>query len=163
MGIVHNPATELAKELRKWEQHHTQYAVTEDGTSAPGNPYTYRAYPKMLYKAQVWGDSGKALVSAPALPAYGWRDQNELSQAELKARAFTTSCRFTVQSEDEHTRARDNGWRDSPQEALEFYDSLQKQIADAAAEANFAASRMSEKAQRDRKGREDATHRHVPE
>lgn len=162
MPIVHNPAGEYAKELRKWEQHHTQFAITEDGESKPGRPYAYRPYPKMLYRAQVHRN-GQALVEAPQVSPFGWRDAAEHAQAELAATAFTEGCRMTVGSEDEHRRARDNGWRDSPSEALAFHEGLQRDIANAAAEANHAAQRMTPTAQAERKKRESATDKHVPE
>ena len=38
-------STEYAKEMRKWEAHHSRFG-------APGRPYVYREYPKMLHRCE---------------------------------------------------------------------------------------------------------------
>ena len=43
-AIAIGPGTEYAKEITRWEAHHTQYGP-------PGRPYVFREYPAMLYKA----------------------------------------------------------------------------------------------------------------
>lgn len=47
--------------------------------------------------------------------------------------------------------------------ATEQVETVQQEISQAAAEANAAATKMSWKAQRERKAREDATDKHLPE
>lgn len=42
-AITFSPQSEYAKEMAKWEAHHTQYGP-------PGRPYVFREYPAMLYK-----------------------------------------------------------------------------------------------------------------
>lgn len=44
MAVVHTPESEYAKEMRKWEAHHTQFGP-------PGKPYVYQEFPTRMYKA----------------------------------------------------------------------------------------------------------------
>jgi hypothetical protein len=107
-------------------------------------PYVYKEFPRMVYKAYA-RDNGKVLCGDPA-------DEG-----------FTRACQRTVQSEDELRQARTQGWAVSPEDALEQYEAGQRTIAEAAAEANHAAQRMTPKAQDERKKRDAATDKHVPE
>ena len=158
MPVVINPESEYAKELRKWEQ----FPEKVNGTMYPaGNPYVYRPFPKMLYKAQTWPRTGKAACFAPPVSPYGWPNQDQYQQALLEAEHFTTSCQRTVKDEGEYGLARGQGWCESPQDALAHYEAAQKALSDAAAEAAFMAARMSEAAQREFNAAQAATHEHV--
>ena len=44
MGVVFTQESNYAKEMRRWEAHHTQFG-------APGRPYVFHEFPKMLYRA----------------------------------------------------------------------------------------------------------------
>src|SRR5262245_54529633 len=46
-GIALVPGSNFVKEVAKFEQFHSPFTIG----AQPGNPYTYRPYPKMLYKA----------------------------------------------------------------------------------------------------------------
>jgi hypothetical protein len=54
MAVVHTPESEFAKEMRKWEAHHTQYGP-------PGRPYTYVELPRRLYTATRQADGTRTL------------------------------------------------------------------------------------------------------
>lgn len=159
MGVVISPDSELGKELQKWEQfprHHV------DGTVIPaGNPYVKREYPKMLYKAQTWRSSGKALCFAPLVSPYGWSDPNQYGQAQLEADSFNTSCQRVVKSEGEHALAKGQGWCESPAEAMAQHEAEQAAIARAAAEAAFTSQRMSEKARAEFEAATEGSEHHV--
>lgn len=135
MGIVRTGESEYDKELRKWD-----LPKREGGMNANG----MEPYPVMLYKA-VERENGKVVCGDPL-------DEQ-----------FTARCQTIVFSPSEEQRAREQGWRESPKAALAHHEAIQQEIAQAAAEAAHAAQRMSEKARTERKGREDATHRHVTE
>lgn len=157
MGIVINPESEYAKELHKWNT-----PKREGGYGANG----YEAYPRMLYKAMQKANGQYACMEMPpprwSFPG-GIDGDNAWGAAIASAEAFTAACQMTVRSEDEERQAKNSGWRNSPIAALDFAHQVEKDIANAAAEANFAAMRMSEKAQTERKKRDADTHKHVPE
>lgn len=158
MGVIINPESELGKELQKWEQFPRHLP---DGTIAPaGNPYAYREYPRMLYKAQMW-KNGKALCFAPPVSPFGWRDGNEYQQAQLEAETFTKSCQRIVKTEAEHAIAKGQGWCVSAAEATEQYEREQDAIARQAAEARYVAQGMSSKALAEFEAATDATEQHV--
>lgn len=50
-GVLIVPGSNFVKEVSKFEQFHTRYTA---GTNGPGNPYVYRPFPKMVYRAQRW-------------------------------------------------------------------------------------------------------------
>lgn len=158
MGVIINPESELGKELQKWEQFPR---TGVDGTVYPaGNPYVFRPYPKMLYKAQAW-KNGKALCFAPPVSPYGWRDGNEHQQAQIEADAFTRSCQRIVKDEGEHGIAKGQGWCETPQEAQAQHEARLDALAREAAEAAFAANRMGEGARREFDAATDATEHQI--
>src|SRR5258706_3644825 len=98
-AILVNTDSEYAKELAKHEQHQTIYTM---GGLRPGNPYVYRRWPAMMYKAQQIPGNGKWAVSQPPPSNFGFHDMAEWDRACQSAAHFTTSCQMTVGSEDEH-------------------------------------------------------------
>lgn len=160
MAILINPESESAKELARWEQHQSQYTI---GGLKPGNPYVYREFPKMMYLARQIPGNGKWATSQEAPAFFGFRDQNEWDRACQQAMQFTTSCQRTVNDDRERERARNEGWRDTPQEAVEFREALDKAIGDAAAERNYRDKSMSEKALAESAAAEAEHFGHLPE
>src|SRR4051794_4992391 len=84
-------------------------------------PYRFEPFPAMVYKAVLV--NGKAVVT-------------DINPNSGEMHQGTT---LIVQSEDELKRAKDQGWRDTPGAALDHHESLQRDIAQAAAEAAHAA------------------------
>ena len=136
-GIVIVPGSNYAKEMAKFEQFPSKYGET------PGNPYVYRPFPKMVYKAELW--QGKVVCMATVEPN-AYVNVNEQMRAEEAARLFTEKCQRTVKDEQEYQRALEMGYRDSPPEAVTWLEAKQRSIADAAAERNYADRNMGEKA-----------------
>ena len=136
-GIVVVPGSTYAKEMAKHEQFPSKYGST------PGNPYTYRPFPKMVYQAQVW--QGKVVCMATVEPN-AYVNPAEQLRAEEAARAYTERCQRTVNDQMEYQRALESGFRESPVEAVEYLEAKQRSIADAAAERNYADRNMGEKA-----------------
>jgi hypothetical protein len=149
MGVVISEDSELGKELKKWNKE-----------------YRYEPYPAMLYKAQPsFASNGKVLVIETAPSRYkfaaGPEGDNAYAAAELAVLSFNSSNQLIVRSDSELDAARNDGWRESPTAAMEFHEGLQRDISTAAAEAAHAATRMSGKAQAERKALDAATDKHV--
>jgi hypothetical protein len=136
-GIVVVPGSNYAKEMAKHEQFPSKYGET------PGNPYVYRPFPKMVYKAELW--QGKPVCMA-AVDANAYINPSEQLRAEEAARAFSERCQRTVNDQMEYQRAMEAGFRESPTEAVEYLEAKQRAIADAAAERNYADRNMGDKA-----------------
>src|SRR6266849_2467734 len=157
MPPVQTVFTEKQKEEAKWEQ----FERDVPRGLQPGNPYVKRLYPWMLYKAHQL-PNGKYAVAMDEPGFFGFRDANEWQRAKDQASAFTKSCHRTVNSEAEHGRARAEGWRNDPQEALDFQASLQKLMGDEAAARNFGDKNMREKALAERDKAEADHFGHLP-
>lgn len=151
--------SETAKELAKWEQHPTKYVA--EGLQ-PGNPYRFVPYPKMVYMARQT-HSGKWAVTEQAPPQFGFQDLNAWDRACQAAAHFTESCQRIVNSEEEEKRAMEEGWRATPQGAMEWRESLEKAIGQAAAERNYRDRSMGEKAKEEAAQVEAETFGHVAE
>lgn len=136
-GVVIIPGSNYAKEMAKFEQFPSKF-----GEQA-GNPYHYRPFPKMVYRAEVW--QGKVVCMA-AVEANSYVNVNEQMRAEEAARLFTEKCQRTVNDQMEFQRAMEAGFRESPTEAVEYLEAKQRAIADAAAERNYADRNMSDAA-----------------
>lgn len=153
-----NPESPHTKEMVKWEQFPSRWTQG----AAPGNPWKFRAYPAMLYQARQLPNGKWAVADTPP-QFFGFRDAQEWDRACQQTARFNESCQRTVQNEAEHARAREEGWRDTPQEAMEFREKLDKMIGDAAAERNARDRNMSEKALAE-SARAEAEHfGHLPE
>lgn len=161
MPILPNPQSEYSKEMARWEQRPSEYTIG----SQPGNPFRFQFFPAMVYKADRLPGSGKWACSAPAPSRFAFTNDNEWARACQEADAFTVSCQKIVNNEEEHKRALESGegWRNSPKEALEWRERLEKQIGDAAAERNFRDRNMSEKALAEVEKAEAEHFGHLPE
>lgn len=157
MGRVISPTSEEGKELQKWEQFNSHW----NGEVIPaGNPYVFRPYPAMLYRA-IKKDNGKVVCMEPAPNPYHYTNINDFQRAELMAEAFTKSCQKIVHSESDEALARGQGWCKTPQAALDAFETAEQAIGTAAAEANAAVLRMTERAKAEHEAAENSTHEHV--
>ena len=139
-GIVVVPGSNYAKEMTKFEQFPSKYTAG----SQPGNPYRYRPFPKMLYRAQHW-NGARACMAAPPDPV-DFRDPRDFERAEEAARKFTEKCQRIVQDESEYQKAFEDSWRESPKEAIEALEARDRGIANATAERNWQDRNMGEQA-----------------
>lgn len=152
MGIVISPQSNYAKELARWNR--TTREFDEDGL--PGHrPAEYQHYPLMLYKAMKL-PSGKVVCMEPEPNAFLFNSPADHQRAVLAAEHFTRQCQRTVKSADEERTAKREGWCDTPAKALEHFEGLEQDIANAAAEAQYAAQRMSGKAKGELNAAQDA-------
>ena len=141
MAMVISPESELGKEMAKWNK-----------------PYVYRPFPKMLYRAQRRPDG---IVSV------GESDDMLFSRGTVArpgaAEAFNNSCQKTVNSEDELRRELERGWRETPGEAMAFFESREKGVSTAAAHRAYEDRNMSDKAKAEASEADAATMEHVAE
>lgn len=157
-GLVLIPGSNAQKEYAKFEQFHSKYTSAQFG---PGNPYTYRPYPKMLYRAEHWNGK-RACMAAPPDPTL-FRDPREFERAQLAAEAFTARCQSIVNNEEERQRAMENGWRESPQEAVDYLKARDDGKFTAVGERNYEDRNMSDAAKREIREAEAAHDGHLTE
>jgi len=154
-GVILTAASRMGKELAKWEQFPTSYT----GVRGPGNPYQYRMYPKMLYKAHRRQGGVIACMDPEPHPDSFIGVLNPGRAHELACAAaerFTASCQRIVQDQAEESRAHEDGWRESPEAAIQFVHERDRTISTAAAERAYTDARMSPAAQAEAKEAEKA-------
>ena len=137
-GIVIVPGSNYANEMQKFEQFPGRYG------GSPGNPYTYRAFPKMVYRAEHW--NGKAACMAAQPDPMEYLDPREWERVEELSRRFSERCQRIVKDEAEYQRAMEDGWRESPSEAVEYLLARDRARADATAHRNHEDRNMSAQA-----------------
>lgn len=155
-GIVINAHSELGKEYLKWEQHQT-YLVPRG--KSPGNPYVYRPFPAMVYKAIE--RQGKVICMDPMPAPHDFERADQYERACLSVDTFNKSCQKIVHDDSERAIAFNDGWRGSPKDAIEALHERNKQIATAAAEVAYHAQRMSEQAKAELAEADASTDEHV--
>jgi hypothetical protein len=153
-GIVINPASELGKELRKWEQHPgpsaARLGIRTCSASIP-RCSTRRSAPS----------AGSTPVMQPAPHPYGYEKPEQFNQALLAVESFNRSCYRIVADASEEAVAMGQGWALGPKEAMAQYEREQQAIGDAAAEAAAAVRGMTDVARREYAAAEASTHQHV--
>lgn len=151
MGIVHTGETGHDKELAKWNTPKRLGGHGPDG---------YERFPLMLYRA-FKRENGRVECMEPPPPLWQYKEPADYARAEATAAAFTRQCQMTVQNELEYDRARAMGWCDTVGDALAYHEALERDIADAAAEAAAQVKRMSAPAQAEYAAADAATDAHV--
>jgi len=135
------PESSMGKELLKWER-----------------PSNYRPesnpYPKMLYRAQHRQDGRRSVGEVLDSLCGGYQGAAE---------QWSRRCQLTVNNDYEKQRAYEQGWRDTPQEALEYLEARDNAISTATAERHAADARMGELAQREAAAADQTTLKHLPE
>jgi hypothetical protein len=155
-GIAWNSGHAYVKEMRKWEQFPSEWTVK----SRPGNPYVFREYPKMLYKAQRM-PNGQYACLMPAPDPYAYERPDQYQRAILFWESFNRSCYRTVDDESQERLAKGQGWALDAKAAMELHEKEQQAIGNAASEAAWAAQRMTEKARAELASADGSTHQHV--
>lgn len=109
-GIAVVPGSHYANYMQKFEQFPSKYGQT------PGNPYVYRPFPKMLYKAYRVNGAPVCLGAPPDPLAFD--NPGHYQRAEAQARQFSESCQKIVKDEVEMQKAFEMGWREDPPAAI---------------------------------------------
>lgn len=151
-GIVIVPGSNAAKEYAKFEQFHSVYTA---GTQ-PGNPYTYRPYPKMMYRAEHYKGAARCMATPP--DPMEFRDEREYERAKEAADKFTAKCQIVVNSESERSHAMENGWREHPDEAVSYLLGRDSAKSESAARLNHEDRNLSGRALEERKAAERTAH-----
>lgn len=142
-GIAIIPGSNYAKEMAKFEQFDSKFTAG----SRPGNPYVYRPFPKMLYRAQH--HNGVAIcMGAPPRPD-DFANPNEYERACRQAEQVTRDCQKIVNNELEMSRAMEDGWREDPAKAVEYLRNRDKERSTVTAHRNYEDRNMSEPAKRE--------------
>lgn len=154
-GIVVIPGSNYANEMQKFEQFPSKYG------GSPGNPYVKREFPKMLYRAEEY--KGKVCCMAAPPDSHDFGDPREYERADEGARRFTEKCQKIVGNETEMSRAKEDGWREGPEEAVSYLLSRQREQGTQAAHRNHDDRNMSAPAKREAKKIAEEIGDHVPE
>lgn len=88
-AIQISQASEYAKEMRKWEAHHTKYGPR-------GRPYVFREYPKLLYKCEHVAGQGIQVIDK-----YQVNDSDQ--ERNLNSRGFYELKKAYEQAEKQQT------------------------------------------------------------
>ena len=141
MGIVHNPDSDYARELQKWNE-----PTTNGGFGAA----RFEEYPLMVFKA-FQRENGKVMCGDP-LATVG----------DAEGEAFSRSCQLIVKNNDERDRAMGDGWSIAPDKAIEKFERDMQSIAEVTAQRHFADQGLSDLAKAEATKADAATHAQVP-
>lgn len=155
-------ATDFEKEVAAWEMFDTRLTDRSRGIP-PGRPFKGLPFPAMMFRAQRIPGNGKWAVSMSAPSFFGFKDENEHNRAIEAAQAFTKSCQMIVSDEHERAKALEQGYRDEPQQAVDFMLSRERAEGNETAERNYRDRNMSAAAKAEVAKVEAETFGHVPE
>lgn len=170
MGITWPIESSYGKELARWNTPRNKYLEDSNGellkdiNGAPikgQNCIEFEAYPMLLYKAQRMPNGQVSVGEVPPHPAYGQMDYQEYEQRLAFVDQFNRGCWREVKDESERRIAEGQGWCPTMKGALERYEREQQAIAEAAAQAEFYARKMSAKAQQEWRDAQDESAEHV--
>ena len=141
MAIVHNPDSDYAQEMEKWNQ------PTNNGGFGAAR---FEEYPLMVFKA-FKRDNGRVMCGDP-LATVG----------DAEGEAFSRSCQLIVRNNDERVRAMADGWSVAPDKAIEDFEHDMRSIAEVTAQRHFADQGLSDLAKAEATQADAATHEQVP-
>ena len=141
MAIVHNPDSDYAREMEKWNQ------PTSNGGFGAAR---FEEYPLMVFKA-FKRENGRVMCGDP-LATVG----------DAEGEAFSRSCQLIVRNNDERDRAMDDGWSTAPDKAIEKFERDMQSIAEVTAQRHFADQGLSDLAKAEAAQADAATHEQVP-
>ena len=147
-------ASNFGKEMRRWDTPKSRGGMKPDG---------FERFPQMLYMARELPGSGRWGTNVPEPPRYMYATDAAWTNAIAEADKFNRTCQRIVKNEQEYARARDEGWRDSPTDALKHREALDTAISDAAAHRHFEDRKLSERAQAEARAVDEDSFEHVPE
>lgn len=139
-GIVITPGSAAAHEYGKFEQF---YGSRLAPGVEPGNPYRFRRFPAMVYKAGRFQGTGKLVCMVPAPNSGEYINIDHWRRDNAMAERFNESCQMIVYDEKELQRAYEAGYRDSLQDAVDHANGVEDRIAEVAAHRNYEDRNMS--------------------
>lgn len=142
-GIQITPGSNYAKYMESFEQFPSKFG------NSPGNPYKFREFPQMLYRAEKFQGQVRCMATPPDSAEY--TNMKEWEQHVQLAERFTKGCQLVVKDEVERSRAFELGWRADPAAAVEFALSRDRAAVRATAERNYEDRGMTDKAKAEKK------------
>jgi len=159
-----NPRTDYGKELAKFEQHRTRFTDPDgDPPVHPGNPYTFREYPRMVYRAIQHPRTGKTICMDVAPNPMLFTTAHEYNNAIDATERLNRECWKIVQDEVAFRNAKNEGWRESPVLALEAHEQRMCAVAEETARRHFSDQSMTPKAQAEAAAIDASTEHQVPD
>lgn len=152
--------TSYGKELAKWEQHRTRFT---DDDNPPGNPYVFRMYPRMMFRAVKHPKTGQMVCMAVPPNPMLFTTPHEYDRACLDIERMNRECSRTVNSDEEFRIAKNDGWRESPALALETHEQQMCAVAEETARRHFSDQRLSPEAQAEAARIDASTEHQVPD
>ena len=135
-----SPDSAYGRELAKHEQFPVPWAPR------PGNPYKFREYPRMVYRATEHPRSGQRVVLMPIPQRHEFATDDQYRLGLFEAETINRKVTKIVNDDTEFQKAMEAGWRPSPVDALEFAKARHDSQGEAAAERNWQDRNMGEKA-----------------
>lgn len=142
-GRVIVPGSKAQREYQKWEQFQTKWTAGGE----PGNPYVYRHFPMMLYKAER--KDGNVSCMLPQPNPMDFANPAEFNRVSENVDRFNRDCQKIVNSEQEMQKEMEAGWRESPQEAIDYVHSVETDRATATAHREYEDRNLSDAAKRE--------------
>lgn len=143
-GMVVTPGSAHQREMAKFEQlPHSKWAFGN-----PGNPYKFRRWPAMMYKAERRNGQIKCMESEPQ--PYEFQHERNYIQAIEGAKQFTAKCIRTVESQEQWARSMEEGYRDSPEDAIQACKERENAESTAMAHLNHEDRNIGELARREK-------------
>lgn len=163
-GLAIIPGSPHQREMARWEQ----FPGDKWAMGNPGNPYRYRPFPKMVYRAERSAATGgkiKCLESAPDRLEFRGDAAGDRSfaLAEEAARRFSERCQLIVHDESEYQRAMENGYRETPEEACKYLEARENARSQEIAHRNYDDRNLSEAARAEIAAAELAAGEPLPE
>lgn len=159
--VTINPRGSEAKERAKFEQH-PSYLTSYYPV---GNPYVFREFPKMLYKAFPNPRFNNRMMCLEETPqTYNFEKEDLYVRACDAQAAFNRQCLVEVKDAAEQSKYSEMGWRESIADAMAFVKERDKVQYVETAHRNYDDRNMSEKARAEIAAAEAASDgQHVPE
>jgi len=145
-GIAVIPGSPYAKYMAQFESH-------PFGGFPAGNPYTYKPFPKMVYKAFRY-NGAPACMAAPPDP-FDYPNPAQCERVQAAVEQFNRKCQLIVNDEKEYQKARENGWCEGPAEALEWLKERDRTISLLDTHREYEDRNMSEAAKAEVKAQMD--------
>lgn len=142
------------KEMRRWNRKKREGGMNADG---------FEKFPMMLHKAHQIPGTRKWATALPEPIVDHFENDNQWNRAVMSAARFTTSCQRIVANAQEYERARDEGWRDNPLDAMAWRDALETEVSNEAAARAARDSKMSPAAQAEAAAADAETPDHLAE
>lgn len=169
MGVVVSRESALGKELARWDTPRNKPVVDSEGEPMRDvngalimgmNCVGIEPYPRMLYRANRLPNGKPSAGEVPPHPAY-CVDDKDFERKTAFVESFNRQCQRIVHSEEQERMARGQGWSLTQGDALDLYEKQQQELAHAAAQAEFYAKRMSDKAQAEWNAAQDDSSQHI--